>query len=49
MFINMVKVDIIENQSLRELYEKDYLEWIEKNIRLIREGQIDNLDFENLI
>ena len=36
-------------ENLKELYEKDFLLWIEKTIKLLSDRQLEDLDYENLI
>ncbi len=40
---------MIEVESLKELYDKDFLEWLEENIKLIQEKQFSEVDWENII
>ncbi|WP_448587434.1 DUF29 domain-containing protein [Thermocrinis sp.] len=35
--------------SLKELYEKDFLLWLEENLKLLREGNYQEVDWENLL
>ncbi|MEJ5172826.1 MAG: DUF29 domain-containing protein [Hydrogenothermaceae bacterium] len=35
-------------KNLKELYEKDYLLWIEENLKFIEEGFYDCVDWDNL-
>ncbi|WP_333785257.1 DUF29 domain-containing protein [Thermocrinis sp.] len=36
-------------QDLKQLYEKDFILWIEENLRLIKEGNYEEVDWENLL
>ncbi len=35
--------------QLKELYEKDFLLWLEENLKLLREGNYQEVDWENLL
>ena len=35
--------------NLKRLYEDDYLLWLETNIQLLNERQLDGLDYDNLV
>jgi Domain of unknown function DUF29 len=35
--------------NLKELYEQDYLLWLEEQIKLLSDRQLYQLDYENLI
>jgi hypothetical protein len=35
--------------ELKQLYEQDYYLWLEKTIELLKSGQFNQLDWENLI
>ena len=37
------------NLDLKTLYESDYLQWLEETVNLLKSGQLDALDYENLI
>ena len=34
--------------SLSSLYERDYYEWIERNVHAIREGRVQEVDWANV-
>ncbi len=36
-------------ENLKELYEEDFLLWIEKTIKLLSDRAIEDLDYDNLI
>ena len=36
-------------ENLKELYEKDFLLWIEKTVKLLSDRQLQELDYDNLI
>ncbi len=36
-------------ENLKELYEKDYIEWVDKNIELLKSKEYDSVDWENLL
>jgi hypothetical protein len=38
-----------QTQIAVSLYEQDYLLWIEDTVNKLRSGDIEGLDFENLI
>ncbi|HEY9703903.1 MAG TPA: DUF29 family protein [Allocoleopsis sp.] len=43
-------ITIIEQiENLQELYEKDYLLWLEKTIKLLSDRHFNQIDFEHLI
>jgi hypothetical protein len=33
----------------KNLYETDYLQWLEKNVNFLKEGKINLVDYEHLI
>jgi len=35
--------------NLKELYERDYLLWLEENIRLLSDRQLQKIDYDHLI
>lgn len=35
--------------DIQQLYERDYLEWLEETIRLLKSRQVADIDYENLI
>jgi hypothetical protein len=37
------------SENLQQLYEKDYLVWLEKNTQLLKNRQFQELDLDNLI
>ncbi len=39
----------ISKEELKELYEKDFPLWVEKNLELLREKAYDLVDWENLL
>jgi hypothetical protein len=39
----------IQVSELKQLYEQDYYLWLEKTIKLLKAGQLNQLDRENLI
>jgi hypothetical protein len=36
-------------QQLQELYEKDFLLWLEENLKLLENREYDLVDWENLL
>ncbi len=40
---------MIVNIGLTNLYESDYLQWLEETVNLLKSRQLDNLDYDNLI
>ncbi len=36
-------------ENLQDLYEKDFILWIEKNVQAIKDGKFNLVDFENVI
>ena len=36
-------------QDLKQLYERDFLLWVEENLRLIKEKNYEEVDWENLL
>ena len=42
------QISDIDN-NLKNLYEKDYYQWIHTTIKLLKEGKLEQLDRENLI
>jgi hypothetical protein len=36
-------------QQLKELYEKDFLLWLEENLKLLENREYDLVDWENLL
>jgi hypothetical protein len=36
-------------QSLKELYEKDFYLWLLENLRLLKNRELDLVDWENLV
>ncbi len=36
-------------ENLKQIYEEDFLLWIEKTIKLLSDRQLEELDYENLI
>jgi hypothetical protein len=39
----------IKTQSLKELYEKDFYLWLQENLRLLKNRELDLVDWENLL
>jgi len=39
----------VSKEELKTLYEKDFVLWVEKNLRLLKEKQFDEVDWENLL
>jgi hypothetical protein len=39
----------VSKEELKSLYEKDFVLWVEKNLRLLKEKQFDEVDWENLL
>ncbi len=37
------------SEDLKELYEKDFYLWVYENLRLLREGKYDQVDWEHLL
>jgi len=35
--------------NLKQLYEQDYLLWLEENVRLLSDRQLQEIDYDNLI
>ncbi|MGB5772345.1 MAG: DUF29 domain-containing protein [Crocosphaera sp.] len=40
---------MIVNIGLKNLYESDYLQWLEETVNLLKSRQLDSLDYDNLI
>jgi hypothetical protein len=40
--------NLIEN-NLKKLYENDYLEWLDRNIKLLKKSRLSEVDLENII
>ncbi len=40
---------LTKTDNLKELYEKDFLLWIEKTIELLSDRQLKDVDYDNLI
>ena len=40
--------NLIEN-NLKKLYENDYLQWLDKNIKLLKKSRLSEVDLENII
>jgi DNA-directed RNA polymerase delta subunit len=40
---------VLLTSSLSDLYEADYLSWIEQTVQLLKQGKLSELDMENLI
>ncbi len=36
-------------QSLSSIYEEDYQQWLDKTVLLLKNRQVDSLDYEHLI
>ncbi len=45
----MTSQPITKDNHLKNLYEKDYYQWIHATINLLKEGKLEQLDRENLI
>ncbi|MEA5533915.1 DUF29 domain-containing protein [Crocosphaera sp. XPORK-15E] len=43
------QISITEINHLKELYETNYITWLEETIKLLKTCQLDKLDYENLI
>lgn len=39
----------IQDVPLAELYDRDYLLWVEENLRLLKSGEYEKLDWENFL
>jgi hypothetical protein len=39
----------LKAQSLKELYEKDFYLWLQENLRLLKNRELDLVDWENLL
>lgn len=39
----------IKTQSIKELYEKDFYLWVQENLRLLKNRELDLVDWENLL
>ncbi|MFN5891861.1 MAG: DUF29 domain-containing protein, partial [Dolichospermum sp.] len=35
--------------NLKQLYERDYLLWLEENVRLLSDRQLQEIDYDHLI
>jgi hypothetical protein len=44
-----MQVSELESSSLSDLYNVDYLAWIERTVQLFKHGKLSELDMENLI
>jgi hypothetical protein len=39
----------LKAQSLKELYEKDFYLWVQENLKLLKNKELDLVDWENLV
>ena len=39
----------IETLDLNTLYEQEYDKWLEETVRILKNRQLDQLDYDNLI
>ncbi len=44
---NDINSDI--QKQIKELYDQDYIEWVDKNIELLKNKEYDSVDWENLL
>ena len=44
-----LKLMELKVQSLKELYEKDFYLWLQENLRLLKNRELDLVDWENLV
>jgi hypothetical protein len=44
-----LKLMELKAQSLKELYEKDFYLWLQENLRLLKNRELDLVDWENLV
>lgn len=44
----MARADPVTEER-QSLYERDYCQWLEQQVRLLREGRLQQLDIANLI
>jgi hypothetical protein len=40
---------VINTSTIKDLYESDYLLWLQETSRLLKDRDFNNLDLENLI
>ncbi|MEJ5338712.1 MAG: DUF29 domain-containing protein [Aquificaceae bacterium] len=40
---------MLKTEEIRELYEKDFYRWVHENLELLRKGEYDLVDWENLL
>ncbi|MGM3307187.1 DUF29 family protein, partial [Anabaena sp. WFMT] len=40
---------IIEKQMLQSLYDQDFYAWVEQTAELLKSGNLETIDLENLI
>ncbi|WP_340695938.1 DUF29 domain-containing protein [Hydrogenobacter thermophilus] len=41
--------NLTTSEDLKELYEKDFYMWVYENLKLLKEGKYDRVDWENLL
>jgi hypothetical protein len=46
---NQPKLCMKVTSDLKNLYETNYIEWIEQTIKLLKNSQLDRIDYDNLI
>jgi len=44
-----LKLMELKAQSLKELYEKDFYLWVQENLKLLKNKELDLVDWENLV
>jgi hypothetical protein len=49
LYLKIMEPRTISKEELKELYEKDFPLWVEKNLELLREKAYDLVDWENLL
>jgi hypothetical protein len=49
IYPKQMQVSELESSSLSDLYDVDYLAWIESTVQLLKHGKLSELDIKNLI
>ena len=40
---------VINKEELKKLYDKDFVLWVEENLKLLKDKQFDLVDWEHLL
>lgn len=48
-FWRIIMITSLKENNLKSLYDTDYLEWLDKNIELLKNGSFNEVDLENII